>query len=397
MNTTKEQPDAAEVHRRALVIVGMVLLADSGLTALVMRFSQLRSEVLLSPDAYNKVFTAHGLLLFALFPALLLLLARLRPQASAPSRGLLYVSAWVAWGAVLVAGLVTGIAWLGVVRFDRTSALTAGAFSLAPVCAAAHLTLDFWKSEKTAGLVVIMLVGWSLVVGLSTSWVTNDTTASLAATHLAVAALGALHDNAVSTVRYRNTVGFVALFGAAGLPVLGGLGPLGTLIALSLGFGYSIRVVRASLGRPDASPGEKAFAVLSALTFAEALLGGQFVRIMAVDVYLHDTLFSVAVYHLGISSSLFAVVALLHGRAPDVPRRGPPALFGATMAFIGSHLFHFGLAVAGTRGMPRRYMNYLEEFQTLQVVATAGSLMLVGGLALGLFAALWPGRGIARA
>ncbi len=391
MDTTNERQSAGEVARRALVFVGVLLLADSGLTALVIRLSQTRSAGLLSQDAYSRVFAAHGALLFALFPALLLMLARLRRQAGAPSRGFLYGSGWVAWGAVLVAALVTGVGWLGVVRLDdRSSMLAVAAFALAPVCAAVHLTLELWTSERTAGLIAIALASWSFVFGLSTSWVTQGTTANHMSMHLAIAALGAVHDNLLPVDRLRDRLAFVALFGAGALPVLYGF--IGLLVSLPLGFALSIRVVRAGFGRPDASRGERAFAALSALTFGEALLGDQFLRGLSVDAHFHDTLFSVAVYHLAVSSALFAAVALLYGRAPNVAPRGVSAPFAAVMALVGSHLFHFGFAIAGIRGMPRRYVAYLEEFRTLHVVATVGSFLLVAGLALGLSDALRPAR-----
>jgi cytochrome c oxidase subunit 1 len=49
---------------------------------------------------------------------------------------------------------------------------------------------------------------------------------------------------------------------------------------------------------------------------------------------------------------------------------------GAVLVFIGLNLTFFPQFVLGTRGMPRRYYNYLEEFQGLHQLSTIGAYLL---------------------
>ena len=49
------------------------------------------------------------------------------------------------------------------------------------------------------------------------------------------------------------------------------------------------------------------------------------------------------------------------------------------LTFIGFDWTFFTQFVLGTRGMPRRYYNYLEQIQTLHVLSTVGSWILGTG------------------
>ena len=50
--------------------------------------------------------------------------------------------------------------------------------------------------------------------------------------------------------------------------------------------------------------------------------------------------------------------------------------------FIGLNVTFFPQFVLGTRGMPRRYYNYLPEFQGLHQLSTIGALILGSGFIL---------------
>ncbi|MEZ4484099.1 MAG: cbb3-type cytochrome c oxidase subunit I [Syntrophotaleaceae bacterium] len=41
--------------------------------------------------------------------------------------------------------------------------------------------------------------------------------------------------------------------------------------------------------------------------------------------------------------------------------------------FVGFNLLYFPMMLVGLRGMPRRYYDYLPQFQNLNVMATVGS------------------------
>jgi cytochrome c oxidase subunit I len=58
---------------------------------------------------------------------------------------------------------------------------------------------------------------------------------------------------------------------------------------------------------------------------------------------------------------------------------------GATLVFIGFNVTFLPQFLAGQRGMPRRYYNYLPEFEQLHALSTYGSWILASGLFLTLF------------
>ena len=50
--------------------------------------------------------------------------------------------------------------------------------------------------------------------------------------------------------------------------------------------------------------------------------------------------------------------------------------------FVGFNVLYFPLFVIGIQGMPRRYFDYLPQFQTGHVISTVGAFILVTGLIL---------------
>jgi cytochrome c oxidase subunit 1 len=55
---------------------------------------------------------------------------------------------------------------------------------------------------------------------------------------------------------------------------------------------------------------------------------------------------------------------------------------GAVLVFIGLNVTFFPQFIMGTRGMPRRYYNYLEEFQALHQLSSIGAYILGAGFLL---------------
>jgi cytochrome c oxidase subunit 1 len=53
--------------------------------------------------------------------------------------------------------------------------------------------------------------------------------------------------------------------------------------------------------------------------------------------------------------------------------------------FTGFNLLYFPLFVIGIQGMPRRYFDYLPQFQTGHVLSTIGAFILFAGLILMVF------------
>jgi cytochrome c oxidase subunit 1 len=68
---------------------------------------------------------------------------------------------------------------------------------------------------------------------------------------------------------------------------------------------------------------------------------------------------------------------------------------GAVLIFIGFNVTFFPQFIMGSRGMPRRYANYLPEFQELHQVSTVGAFILGIGVAVGvwtLFSSIFLGK-----
>jgi cytochrome c oxidase subunit 1 len=109
-------------------------------------------------------------------------------------------------------------------------------------------------------------------------------------------------------------------------------------------------------------------------------LTGMFLAVMSVDVHLHDTYFVVAHFHyVMMGGAITAFFGGLHFWWPKIFGRmynESLGRIGATVVFIGLNVTFFPQFILGTRGMPRRYYNYLPEFQSLHALSTIGAYIL---------------------
>lgn len=105
---------------------------------------------------------------------------------------------------------------------------------------------------------------------------------------------------------------------------------------------------------------------------------------LATNIQVHDTSFVVAHFHYIIFGGMgFAFFAAIHywfpkiyGRLYNIRR----ANVAFVVLFIGFNVLYFPLFIIGMQGMPRRYYDYLPQFQTGHFISTIGGYILAVGL-----------------
>jgi cytochrome c oxidase subunit 1 len=109
-------------------------------------------------------------------------------------------------------------------------------------------------------------------------------------------------------------------------------------------------------------------------------LTGVFLASLGMDIHLTETYFIVAHFHyIMVGGMLMAFLGGLHFWWPKITGRMYPETFSklsAVTIFIGFNLTFFPQFILGYLGMPRRYHIYPPEFQTLNVLSTAGATIL---------------------
>jgi cytochrome c oxidase subunit I len=128
-------------------------------------------------------------------------------------------------------------------------------------------------------------------------------------------------------------------------------------------------------------------------------LTGLFLGTLSVDVHLTDTYFVVAHFHYVMMGG--TVIAFLGGLLYWWPKMTGKmhderkAKIGFWFVFVGFNTVFIPQFIMGSRGMPRRYYDYLPQFEPFHQASTIGSWILAIGLfttAYTLLEALWRGK-----
>jgi len=120
---------------------------------------------------------------------------------------------------------------------------------------------------------------------------------------------------------------------------------------------------------------------------------GLFLASLALDVHLTDTYFVVAHFHyIMVGGSVSAYLGGIHFWWPKITGRlysDRWARVAAILLFVGFNFTFFPQYLLGVQGMPRRYYEYPAEFQTLNVLSSAGAVILALGYLLPLLYLGW--------
>lgn len=128
------------------------------------------------------------------------------------------------------------------------------------------------------------------------------------------------------------------------------------------------------------------YALAFLFVFTIGGLTGVVLANIAADIHFHDTYFVVAHFHyVMVGGTLMGFMAGAHYWFPKFFGRmySEKAAFVAWLfIFVGFNVTFLPQFVLGTEGMPRRYYNYLPEYQTLHQISTVGSVMISIGFVL---------------
>ena len=125
------------------------------------------------------------------------------------------------------------------------------------------------------------------------------------------------------------------------------------------------------------------YTLMFLFTFTIGGLTGLPLGTLATDLHLHDTYFVVAHFHyVMMGGTVIAFMAGIHHWWPKMFGKMYNewgGILGCALVFIGFNVTFFTQFFLGTQGMPRRYANYVDEFQTLHQISTFGSWILLAG------------------
>jgi cytochrome c oxidase subunit 1 len=110
---------------------------------------------------------------------------------------------------------------------------------------------------------------------------------------------------------------------------------------------------------------------------------------IGVDVHFHDTYFVVAHFHyVMVGGTLMAIMGGIYYWFPKMFGRMVNefwARISFVLIFVGFNVTFFPQFILGAMGMPRRYYDYLPEYQSLNRFSSVGAWTIGTGFLIGLF------------
>jgi len=122
-------------------------------------------------------------------------------------------------------------------------------------------------------------------------------------------------------------------------------------------------------------------------------LTGVMLAIIATDIHFHDTYFVVAHFHyVMVGGTLMGFLAGIHYWFPKFFGKMYSEGLGRLswfLIFIGFNVTFFPQFIAGSRGLPRRYYDYLPEYTLMNQISSIGTIFITLGFLIAAYYLGW--------